>query len=170
MNAITKPAEGTTPGDGHTYRMPLPRLRLAPDVSHGPLGGAWWPRCDALEPGLPALVASLDPGVGTVTRVTVGTPARPGAPRKVMAPGHVIEVALTDLAAEAHAITADCDTVGRWKLLVIPPDEPAGAAAGLPIAAADSGNSLPAPHLPALVESGLDGQAAREPEGGPGLR
>ncbi|WP_234373359.1 DUF5994 family protein [Streptomyces sp. H-KF8] len=170
MNAITKPAKSTPPGDGHTYRMPLPRLRLAPDVSHGPLDGAWWPRCDTPEPEPPPLVASPDLSVGTVTRVIVGTAAWPDAPRKVMAPGRVIEVALTDLAAEARAITVDCGTVGRWKLLVIPPDEPAGAAAGLLIAAADSGNSLSAPHLLTLVESGLDGQATWESEEGPGLR
>ncbi|MGW2935602.1 DUF5994 family protein [Streptomyces sp. NPDC001156] len=170
MNAITKPAEGATPGDAHTYRMPLPRLNLTPDVSHGPLDGAWWPRCDALELELPSLVGSLDPNVGTVTRVTVGTAAWPDAPQKVMAPGHVIEVVLTDLAAGAHAITLDCGTVGRWELLVIPPDEPAGAATRLLTAAADPGNPLSAPRLLALVENGPDGQDTWESEGGPGLR
>ncbi|MFB7596451.1 DUF5994 family protein [Streptomyces sp. NPDC056160] len=170
MNAITKPAEGTAPGDGHSYRMPLPRLRLTPDVSHGPLDGAWWPRCDALELELPALVGSLDPSIGTVTRVTVGTATWPDAPQEVMAPGHVIEVVLTDLAAEVHAITVDCGTVGRWELLVIPPDEPAGAATRLLTAAADAGNPLSAPRLLALVESGLDGQDTWESEGGSGLR
>ncbi|MFH9087407.1 DUF5994 family protein [Streptomyces sp. NPDC017673] len=170
MNAITKPAEGTAPGDGHSYRMPLPRLRLTPDVSHGPLDGAWWPRCDALELELPVLVGSLDPGIGTVTRVTVGTAAWPDAPREVMAPGHVIEVVLTDSAAEAHAITVDCGTVGRWELLVIPPDEPARVATRLLTAAADPANPLPAPRLLALAESGLDGQDAWESEGGAGPR
>ena len=29
MNAITQPAEGTAPGDGHSYWMPLPRLSLS---------------------------------------------------------------------------------------------------------------------------------------------
>ncbi|MEU5089212.1 DUF5994 family protein [Streptomyces sp. NPDC021356] len=168
MDASTKPAEGTAPGDGHTYRMPLPRLRLTRDGSHGPLDGAWWPRCDALELELPALVGSLDPSAGPVTHVTVETAAWPDAPRRVMAPGHVIEVALTDAAAEAHAITVDCGTVGRWELLVVPPDEPAGAAAQLLTAAADPGNPLSAPRLLALTESGLDGQARWESEGGAG--
>jgi hypothetical protein len=84
MNAITKPAEGTAPGEGRSYRMPLPRLRLTPGVSHGPLDGAWWPRCDALELELPALVGSLDPGIGTVTRVTVGTAAWPDGPQEAL--------------------------------------------------------------------------------------
>ena len=170
MNAITKPAEGTAPGDGHSYRMPLPRLRLTPDVSHGPLDGAWWPRCDALELELPALVGSLDPSIGTVTRVTVGTAAWPDAPQEVMAPGHVIEVALSDGAAETHAITVDCGTVGRWELLVVPPDEPAGTAALLLTAASNPENPLSAPRLLALAESGLDGQDTWESEGGAGPR
>ncbi|MFD5132284.1 DUF5994 family protein [Streptomyces olindensis] len=170
MNAITKSAKGTAPSDGHSYRMPLPRLRLTPDVSHGPLDGAWWPRCDALELELPALVGSLDPSIGTVTRVTVGTAAWPDAPQEVMAPGHVIEVALSNGAAEMHAITVDCGTVGRWELLVVPPDEPAGTAALLLTAASDPENPLSAPRLLALAESGLDGQDTWESEGGAGPR
>lgn len=171
MDASSRPPEDTAPGAGHTYRMPLPRLRLTPDGSHGPLDGAWWPRCDALELELPALVGSLDPSTGAVTRVTVESAAWPDAPHKVMtAPGHVIEVALTDGAAEAHAITVDCGTVGRWELLVVPPDEPAGAAAQLLAAASDPANPLSARRLLALTESGPDGQALWESEGGAGPR
>ncbi|MEU5224819.1 DUF5994 family protein [Streptomyces toyocaensis] len=111
--------------------------------------------------------------------MTVGTAAWPDAPQEVMAPGHVIEVVLTDSAAEAHVITVDCGTVGRWELLVIPPDEPARVATQaadrcyrplLPTAAADPANPLSAPRLPALAESGLDGQDAGESEGGAGPR
>lgn len=119
---------------------------------------------------MPALLGSLDPGVGTVTRVTVDTACWPDAPQKVMAPGHVVEVVLTDLDAEAHAITVDCGTTGRWQLLVIPPEEPAGAAARLLSAAADPENPLSAPRILALAENGLDGEATWESEGGPGLR
>jgi len=170
MNAITQRAEGTAPGDGHSYPMPLPRLRLTPDVSHGPLDGAWWPGCDALELELPVLVGSLDPGIGTVTGVTVETAPWPDAPQEVMAPGHVVEVVLTDSAAEAHAITLDCGTVGSWELLVIPTEEPARVATRLLTAAADPANPLSAPCLPALAESGPDGQDTWESEGeaGPG--
>ncbi|MFI8307545.1 DUF5994 family protein [Streptomyces sp. NPDC085927] len=71
----------TSSADEHTYRMPLPRLSLTPDAGHGRLDGAWWPRCGALELELPALVGSLDPGHGTVTRVTVGAAAWPDAPQ-----------------------------------------------------------------------------------------
>ncbi|MFF9096315.1 DUF5994 family protein [Streptomyces sp. NPDC014802] len=147
----------------------MPRLRLTPGVSQGPLDGAWWPRCDALELELPVLVGSLDPGIGTVTRVTVGTAAWPDAPWEVMAHGHVIEVVLTDSVAEAHAVTVDCGTMGRWELLVIPPSEPARVATRLLTTAADPANPLPAPRLLALAESSLDEQDAwgSEAEAGP---
>ncbi|KUM88505.1 hypothetical protein AQI88_40005 [Streptomyces cellostaticus] len=139
--------------------MPLPRLTLTPDASHGPLDGAWWPRCDALELELPALVGALDPGLGTVTRVTVDTAAWPDAPRTVLAPGHVIEVALSDVDAEAHAITLDCGTVGRWELLVVPPGEPADAATWLLTTASDPWNALTAPHMLALAEANRENGA-----------
>ena len=76
-------------------------LQLRLDAAATIRPGAWWPRCDALELELPALVGSLDPSIGTVTRVTGGTAAWPDAPQEVMAPGHVIEVleAAKELAA-----------------------------------------------------------------------
>ena len=110
------------------------------------------------------------PGVGTDTRVTVDTASWPDAPQTVVAPGHVIEVVRADPAAEAHAVTVDCGTVGRWELLVIPPDEPAGAATWLLTAAADPDNPLSARRMLALAEDGLDGDATWESEGGHGLR
>ncbi|WP_237406078.1 DUF5994 family protein [Streptomyces sp. M2CJ-2] len=165
MDAITPPAGGTSSADEHTYRMPLPRLSLTPDASHGPLDGAWWPRCGALELELPALVGSLDPGHGTVTRVTVGAAAWPDAPQTVPAPDHVIEVVLTDVADEAHAIAVDCGTVGRWELLVIPPDEPVGTAARLLTAAADPWNPLSAQRILARAEDGFGQRSAGERNG-----
>ncbi|MFF7970667.1 DUF5994 family protein [Streptomyces sp. NPDC007905] len=161
---------GTSPHAAHTYRMPLPRLSLTPDVSHGPLDGAWWPRCDALELELPALVGSLDPGSGTVTRVTVDSSEWPEAPLTVVAPGHVIEVASAGAGALTHVITLDCGTVGRWELLVIPPDEPVGAAGRLLIAAADPDNPMSAARMFALAENDLAWEAARESEAGPTAR
>ncbi|MER5184279.1 DUF5994 family protein [Streptomyces sp. NPDC002896] len=136
--------------------MPLARLALTPGVGHGPLDGAWWPRCDALELELPSLVGALAPDCGTVIHVTVGTAAWPHAPRTVMAPGHVIEVTRTDTAAETHVVRLDCGTVGHWELLVIPADEPAGAATRLLAAAADPSNPLTAERMPALAEADLE--------------
>ncbi|QNS08819.1 hypothetical protein IAG42_19060 [Streptomyces xanthii] len=147
--------------------MPLPRLKLTPEASHGPLDGAWWPRCDALELELPALVGMLNPDAGAVTGVTVDAASWPDAPGTVMAPHQVIAVAETLLATEEHAITVDCGSLGRWELLVIPPDEPPGTATRLLRAAADPENPLSAPRLLALTENGVDGEAAWESEGGP---
>ncbi|MET9912304.1 DUF5994 family protein [Streptomyces sp. NPDC006476] len=142
MEPSRTPAEGPVADCGHTYRMPLPRLALTPEVSHGPLDGAWWPRCDALELELPSLVAALEPDPGSTVRITVDAAQWPDTPHTVMAPGQVIAVDVTGSADEAHVITLDCDTVGRWVLLVVPPEEPADTAARLMAAAAD-----PALHL-----------------------
>jgi hypothetical protein len=60
--------------------------------------------------------------------------------------------------------------VGRWELLVVRPDEPAGPAALLPAAASGPENPLSATRLPALTESDLAGEDAWESEGESGLR
>ncbi|MFH9980417.1 DUF5994 family protein [Streptomyces sp. NPDC017179] len=128
--------EGTASGGGHRGR-PTTRPALTPDVGHGPLDGAWWPYCDALELELPALVGTLEPDPGAVVRVTVDPAEWSDAPYTVMAPGRVIAVEPAGPGSEAHVITLDCGTVGRWVLLVVPPEEPAGTACRLLAAAAD---------------------------------
>ncbi|MEU1254130.1 DUF5994 family protein [Streptomyces chartreusis] len=135
MKPSRTPAEAASADDAHTYRMPLPRLTLNQGVSHGPLDGAWWPRCDALELELPSLVASLELDRGTAIRVTVDAVQWPDAPRTVMAPGRVITVERTGSADEARTITLDGDTAEHWALLVVPPGEPAHTAARLLAAA-----------------------------------
>ncbi|MHB9860592.1 DUF5994 family protein [Streptomyces sp. YIM S03343] len=160
------PAEGEATADAHTYAMPLPRLTVAPDVSHGPLDGAWWPHCDALELELPSLIGTLEPDPGAAVRVTMDPAEWPDAPRTVMAPGRVIAVEPAGQGSEAHVITLDCGTVGRWVLLVVPPDEPAGTAARLLAAAADPENALTAARMLALAETGCLGAATAEAEGG----
>lgn len=158
------PAEGASSARAHTYRMPTPRLALSPEVSHGPLDGAWWPRCDALELELPSLVGSLEPDPGTAVRVTVNTAEWPDTPRTVMAPGRVIAVEPAGPGCEPHAISLDCGSVGRWVLLVVPPDEPAGTAARLLAAAADPENPLTAARILALAETGRLGGMTGEAE------
>ncbi|MGW7257734.1 DUF5994 family protein [Streptomyces sp. NPDC054834] len=133
--------------------MPLPRLTLTPDVSHGPLDGAWWPRCDALELELPSLLGSLEPDPGAAIRVTVDSAEWPDAPHTVMAPGRVIAVEPAGPGSDAHVITLDCGTVGRWVLLVVPPEEPAGTAVRM-LAAAGLENPLTAARMLALAETG----------------
>ncbi|MEV7815305.1 DUF5994 family protein [Streptomyces flaveolus] len=157
MDATGTPAGEVPPDEPRTYRMPAARLTLAPWVGRGPLGGAWWPRCDLLELELPALVGALDPGLGAVTRVAVDAVAWPDAPRLVRVPGHVIEVALSAVDAEAHAIVLGHGTAGRRELLVVPPGSSVAAATWLLSTAADPGNALSAAHMLALAEAGFDG-------------
>ncbi|GAA4908918.1 DUF5994 family protein [Streptomyces coeruleoprunus] len=151
-----------SPEESHTYRMPPARLSVTPDISHGPLDGAWWPRCNVLEIELPALAAVLDPRYGTVTRVTVGDADWPEAPGTVMAPGHEIEVVRSGTAAGAHTVTLVSETMGRWEFLVIPPDEPAGTAARLLAAAADPWNPLTPEAMLALADADLVEEIERE--------
>ncbi|MGW2831825.1 DUF5994 family protein [Streptomyces sp. NPDC001286] len=131
MESSRTAAEAMSTDDAHTYRMPLPRLVLAEDVGHGPLDGAWWPRCDVLELELPSLVALLEPERGGTVRVRVDASQWPKAPRTVMAPGRVISVEPTEAADGAGVITLDCETVGRWMLMVVSHEEPADTAARL---------------------------------------
>ncbi|WP_189263443.1 DUF5994 family protein [Streptomyces fuscichromogenes] len=140
--------------------MPLPRLTVARDISHGPLDGAWWPRCDALELELPALVVALEPDVDAEVRVTVDPAEWPGAPHAVMAPGRAITVQSAGPADEAHVITLDCGTVGRWVLLVVPPDESVGTAARLLAAVDDPESPLTAVRMLELARTGRLGGTA----------
>ncbi|WP_225824404.1 DUF5994 family protein [Streptomyces naphthomycinicus] len=133
-----RPTESASGADAHTYRMPLPRLTLTPDVSHGPLDGVWWPRCAVLELELPSLADLLEPDPDAAIRVTVDPVEWPDAPHTVMAPGRVITVEPAGPGSEAHVITLDCETVGRWALLVVPPGEQAGTAARLLAAAPEN--------------------------------
>ncbi|MER5796626.1 DUF5994 family protein [Streptomyces sp. NPDC001980] len=144
--------------------MPIPRLTLTRDVSHGPLDGAWWPRCDALELELPSLVSALEPDLDAEVRVTVDPAEWPGAPHAVMAPDRVITVEPAGPGGEAHVITLDCDTVGRWVLLVVPPEESAGTAARLMAAVDDPENPLTAARLLDLARTGRLGGTAGQPE------
>ncbi|MFF5439967.1 DUF5994 family protein [Streptomyces achromogenes] len=153
MDRNESPAGHPPPAGAHTYRMPLPRLTLAPDGGHGPLHGAWWPRCDALELELPALAGALAAGLGTVVHVTVDTAAWPDVPHRVPAPGHLIRVSLSAVDTEAHTITLDTGAGEHRELLVVPPGEPADAARWLLTTAADPWNALSAPHMLALADA-----------------
>jgi hypothetical protein len=157
MDATGPSAEGSSPDELRTYRMPVARLALTPGVSRGPLDGAWWPRCDLLELELPALVDSLGPSLGTITHVTVDAVAWPDVPHTVTAPGRAIGVVLSAVDVEAHAIVLDCGSAGRRVLLVIPPGQSPASATWLLITAADPWNTLTAAHMLALAESGFEG-------------
>jgi hypothetical protein len=114
------------------------RLSLAP-VGPAPalLDGAWWPRSRDLGAELPSLAAVLDPLWGRITRVTVNPTQWPVIPRKVPVAGHVVKVGWFLPEQDPHELLLLSYGVGRWNLLVVPPQTPPDSAARLMAAASD---------------------------------
>ncbi|MGW8332788.1 DUF5994 family protein [Streptomyces sp. NPDC055897] len=189
MAATTDTATGTDIGTGLDGATPDIRLSShetgAPsaarvalkggDGSRGLLDGAWWPRSRDLAVELPALIGLLDPLWGRVTRIAVNPRYWPVVPRKVPVRGHVVKVGWFKAEQDPHKLLLLSNTVGRWDLLVIPPDTPAASAARLMAAASDpAGPALTAGALMAAearfgaaVEGGAeDASASGEHEGG----
>jgi hypothetical protein len=127
---------------------PLLRLRLAPPGSAPALiDGAWWPRSRDLAAELPALVAVLDPLWGRITHVTVNPTFWPVVPRWVPVHGHVVKVGWFRAEQDPHKLLLLSYTVGRWDLLVIPPETSDVTAARLMTTATDPSWSLTASGL-----------------------
>ncbi|MEV1062772.1 DUF5994 family protein [Streptomyces sp. NPDC050263] len=127
----------TAEADDRFSSLPL-RLSLAP-VGPAPalLDGAWWPRSRDLGAELLALTAVLDPLWGRITRVTVSPVHWPVIPRKVPVAGHVVKVGWFLPEQDPNELLLLSYRTGRWNLLVIPPQTPAGSAAWLMAAASD---------------------------------
>ncbi|MFE9535619.1 DUF5994 family protein [Streptomyces sp. NPDC006691] len=119
------------------------RLSLTPKSSlAGQLDGAWWPRSRCLE-AEPPLAAALDLRWGRITHVTVNLTHWPVIPHKVPVAGHTVHVGWFTEQYPDQMILLSC-TVGRWDLLVIPPEREPAAAARLMDAAAIPGSVLTA--------------------------
>ncbi|MFD0123622.1 DUF5994 family protein [Streptomyces virginiae] len=149
------------------------RLSLTPKTTlAGQLDGAWWPRSRDLEAELPALAAALDETWGRVTRVSVNPSRWPVVPRTVAVDGRVLHVGwFTEQDPDKLILLSY--TVGRWDLLVIPPETEPAAAARLMAAAAIPGSVLAAGVLMAnetVIGRGIRDarrrEAAWEDEGG----
>lgn len=114
------------------------RLSLAPAGSAPALlDGAWWPRSRDLAAELPSLTAVLDPLWGRITRVTVNPTQWPVIPRKVPVAGHVVNVGWFLPEQDPHELLLLSYHVGRWNLLVVPPQTTDDSAAWLMAAASD---------------------------------
>ncbi|MGW4909812.1 DUF5994 family protein [Streptomyces sp. NPDC004270] len=114
------------------------RLSLAPaGAMPALLDGAWWPRSRDLGAELPALTTVLDPLWGRITRVTVNPTHWPVVPRKVPVAGHVVKVGWFLAEQDPHELLLLSYRVGRWNLLVIPPETDQVSAAWLMAAASD---------------------------------
>ncbi|WP_030609313.1 DUF5994 family protein [Streptomyces fulvoviolaceus] len=114
------------------------RLSLAP-VGPAPalLDGAWWPRSRDMAAELPSLTAVLDPLWGRITRITVNPTHWPVVPRKVPVAGHVVKVGWFLPEQDPHELLLLSYHLGRWNLLVVPPQTPPVTAAWLMAAASD---------------------------------
>lgn len=122
----------------------LARLSLTPKTTlTGQLDGAWWPYSRDLAAELPSLVDALEGRWGRVTRVTVNPTRWPVVPHKVPVTGHTVHVGwFTEQDPDKMILLSY--TVGRYDLLVIPPETEPAAAARLMTAAAIPGSALTA--------------------------
>ncbi|MFJ9964114.1 DUF5994 family protein [Streptomyces avermitilis] len=117
---------------------PPVRLALKTDgPSRGLLDGAWWPRSRDLLRELPSLMAVLDPLWGRITRVAVNPEHWPVVPRKVQVDGHIVKVGWFTPEIDPHKLLLLSYGVGRWDLLVIPPETGTASAIRLMTAASD---------------------------------
>ena len=114
------------------------RLSLKPESRiRGRLDGAWWPRSRNMARELPALVTVLDRTCGRITGVTVHEGMWPDLPATVPVGAHVVRLGWFGPEQEADDVCLLSYKVGRWDLLVIPPECDPARAAHLMAAAAD---------------------------------
>ncbi|GGP85111.1 DUF5994 family protein [Streptomyces melanogenes] len=118
---------------------PTARLALKPaDAARGLLDGAWWPRSRDLLSELPALLDVLDPTWARITRIAVNPRHWPVIPRKIPVHGHVVKAGWFTPEVDPHKMLLLSYGVGRWDLLVIPPQTDEATAARLMAAATNA--------------------------------
>ncbi|MFM9370938.1 DUF5994 family protein [Streptomyces sp. Da 82-17] len=144
------------------------RVALTPGTARtGLLDGAWWPRSRDLAAELPLLLDALEGTWGRITRVLVNPVRWPVVPRKVPVPGRVVHVGwFTELGPDKVILRSY--TVGRYDLLVVPPETEPAAAARLMSAASAPGGLRTAGDLMAdeAEAAGTDGDEPRQDERG----
>ncbi|MFH8410517.1 DUF5994 family protein [Streptomyces sp. NPDC018019] len=137
MTVITERPSPAAPTAGPSVHPPV-RLSLKPSGSQTRLlDGAWWPRSRDLARELPALAEQLEPLWGRITRITVNPTHWPVVPRKIPANDRVIKVGWFTDEQDPHQLLLLSYRVGRWDLLIVPPETGAAAAARLMDAASD---------------------------------
>lgn len=136
-------AQDSGPPDDLTARLSLsPGSHRAEYATPGPgpLDGAWWPRSRDLTLEVPPLIAALEPVWGRVTRVTVNPMHWPVIPKKVQLPDRVVRVGWFGPEQDPNKLLLLSYRIGRWDLLVIPPQTPYDTAVRLLAAASDPTN------------------------------
>ncbi|MFJ1868723.1 DUF5994 family protein [Streptomyces sp. NPDC088097] len=140
--ALERTAHAMAPAPPRPARLVLtPHTALA-----GQLDGAWWPRSRDLAAELPLLVTALAEPWGHITRVTVNPTRWPVIPHKVPVDGQILHVGwFTE--QDPDKLILFSHTLGRWDLLVVPPETGTSAASRLMAAAAVPGSILTAAAL-----------------------
>ena len=118
-------ASDPSSGTGRPLRLQLSARGIRP----GLLDGAWWPYSDDLARELPPLLAVLDPLLGRITHITVHRETWPGIPARVPGVNHIARLGWYDVEQDPDTICLLSYAVGRWDLLVVPPDTDAADAA-----------------------------------------
>ncbi|MCY0934125.1 DUF5994 family protein [Streptomyces sp. H34-S4] len=132
----------TTPRD-LAPKLPARLSLTAKTTLASQLDGSWWPYSRDLTAELPPLAAALDEPWGRITRVTVNPARWPVIPETVTADGRTLHVGwFTEQHPDKLILLSF--TVGRWDLLVIPPETDPAAAARLMSAASIPGSALTA--------------------------
>ncbi|CAM5485811.1 DUF5994 family protein [Streptomyces pilosus] len=135
----------TVPPAPSTLPLPLPlvRLRLAPPgVLPRRIDGVWWPHSRDLLTQLPQMLAALPSAWGDITGVAVDAAAWSAAPGRMFVANQVVR--LHRAPASPHApdrVVLLSAGLGRWDLLVIPPDATEETAALLMATALDDRGS-----------------------------
>lgn len=133
MTATVSPAPTLEDRSSSALRLSLAPIGPAPAL----LDGAWWPRSRDLMAELPSLTDVLDPRWGRITRITVNPTHWPDAPHKVPVAGHVVKVGWFLPEQDPHELLLLSYRMGRWNLLVVPPQTTPASAAWLMAAASD---------------------------------
>ncbi|MFD9358355.1 DUF5994 family protein [Streptomyces sp. NPDC060031] len=147
-------------GDGARAPTRPARLSLTRNsMLAGQLDGAWWPYSRDLEAELPALAAALDEPWGRITRVSVNPARWPVIPHTVPVGGRTVHVGWFNEQDPDKLILLSY-TVGRWDLLVVPPETGPAAAARLMASAAVPGSVLTAGVL--MANESVIGRGVRD--------
>lgn len=128
-----------------------PRLRLQPPrLPLTLLDGAWWPRSADPVAELPALIRAVQVHRGHLSHLLLHADGWDSTPRRLHVDGRVIRLAWFT-SGPVGLLTTICPGRDRVDLLVLPPDTPADRAEIAMAAAADAGNTMPAPEILAAI-------------------
>ncbi|MBT2418505.1 hypothetical protein J7F01_19875 [Streptomyces sp. ISL-22] len=115
---LAPPPSGPSPTDA--------RLRLATQTTHvrqaRRIDGAWWPRSYDLITELPSLLGGLPPAWGQITSIVVNGGRWTASPGRLLIANQVVRLRRTNVTQAEDTVCLLAPGLGRWDLLVVPPD------------------------------------------------